>query len=344
MTALNVTVGPGAAAPGPTAARRRRWVDSPWVGFAIKRTAGLAATFVVLIVVTFLIVPLIPGDPAVAAAGPDATPERIAALRAELGLDDHPWTRFVDYVAAVFAGGLGRSFTLGIPVSEIIATRLPFTALLAVAAIVVVLLVSVPLGMLVGVLTRGGRRRTLDSVFSYLTGLVASIPPYVMATLLVVVFAIWLAVLPPAYSRNQPGLSWILPVLALAIGPICTVSRIVRRETAVTLEQDYIRTARGWRIPALRLYVSYALPNLLTSTLTLTGLLLTSMLGGAVIVETVFGWPGLGLGIVQAIITKDYPVIQGIIIVLGMLAALLTLLVDVLLGIVDERTLGGSHG
>jgi len=180
-------------------------------------------------------------------------------------------------------------------------------------------------------------------VFGFGTGLVAAIPSYVMATFLVLLFAVTLTLFPPAYSRLHPVASFVLPVLGLAIGPICIVARVVRRETSVVLEQDFMRTARGWRLRGVRLYGKYALPALLTSTLTLSGLILTSMLGSAIVVETVFGWPGLGLGVVQAILNKDYPVIQGIILVLGLLAALLTLFVDIILGLIDPRTLGSKH-
>lgn len=137
----------------------------------------------------------------------------------------------------------------------------------------------------------------------------------------------------------------ILPIAALAVGPTCAVARVVRQETAVVLEQDFMRTARGRRLPALRLYLVHALPNLLTSTLTLTGLILASLLGGAIIIETVFSYPGLGNEIIQAIIYRDYPLVQGIIIVVGIIATLLNLLVDIILGIIDPRTLGAkTHG
>ncbi len=335
-----------ATGPGPADTRTRSragWTAPPWIEFAFKRLGGLVITVFVLVFVTFLIVPLIPGDPAVQAAGPDATAEQVERVREQLGLTLPLGERFVAYLTTLTDGTMGTSFMLNDTVSNIIFARLPFTAILAVVSITVTLLVAVPLGMTVAILTRGGRRRRLDDGFAFITGLVAAIPPYVMATGLVVVFAVTLALVPPAYSPTKPGLSFILPVVALAIGPICTISRVVRRETSVVLEQDYMRTATGWRLPAFRRYASYALPNLLTSTLTLSGLILTSMLGGAIIIETVFSWPGLGLGIVQAIANKDYPLIQGIVIVLGILAALLTLLVDVLLGIVDPRTLGGRH-
>jgi peptide/nickel transport system permease protein len=207
-----------------------------------------------------------------------------------------------------------------------------------------VLLVAVPLGMAVGALTRGGRRRRLDAVFGYTTAFVAAIPPYVMATLLVLLFAVTLELLPPAYTRSQPGVSVLLPALALSLPSICLIARVVRRETAVVLEQDYLRTARGWRLSTLRTGVRYALPNVLTSTLTLSGIILVGMLGGAISVETVFGWPGLGLGVVNAVATKDYPLVQGIVLVLAVLSALMTMAVDILLGIVDPRVRGGRHG
>jgi peptide/nickel transport system permease protein len=305
--------------------------------FAARRLAGLAGTVVVAVLLTFVIVPLIPGDPAVSAAGPDATIEQIEQVRAELGLDRPLAERFVDYVGGLLQGDMGHSFSLNAPVADVVFGRLPFTAGLAFASLVVVLLVAVPVGMTVGVLTRGGRRRWLDSAFGYTTAVVAAIPPYVMATLLVLVFAVSLAVLPPAYSRSRVGISLVLPLMALSIPSICFIARVVRRETAVVLEQDYLRTARGWRLGALRTYARYALPNLLTSTLTLSGIILIGMLGGAITVETVFSWPGLGLGIVNAVTAKDYPLIQGIVLVLAVLSALLTLAVDVVLGLVDPR-------
>jgi peptide/nickel transport system permease protein len=323
---------------------RRVRGGSSWAAFALRRFAGLVGTVVVAVVMTFVIVPLIPGDPAVSAAGPDATVDQIAAARAELGLDRPLFERFGDYVGGLLRGDLGHSFSLNAPVADVVLVRLPFTAGLAFLALLVVLVVAVPLGMAVGALTRGGRRRRLDAAFGYTTAFVAAIPPYVMATLLVLLFAVTLQVLPPAYTRSQPGVSMLLPALALSIPSICLIARVVRRETAVVLEQDYLRTARGWRLGALRLAARYALPNLLTSALTLSGIILVGMLGGAISVETVFGWPGLGLGVVNAVATKDYPLVQGIVLVLAVLSALMTMAVDIVLGIVDPRVRGDRHG
>ncbi|MFJ2743430.1 ABC transporter permease [Streptomyces sp. NPDC087440] len=315
---------------------------SPWLGFLVRRGAGLVGVLLTLVVGTFLMIQLIPGDPAQQLAGSSATAERIVQVRHELGLDLSLWQQFTAYVGGLFHGDLGTSFAAGLPVTDLIAARLPFTAELALIAMVLVLLVSVPLGMSVAVACRGGRRRRLDTAFTSLTAVAGAIPEYVLATVLVLVFAITLGVLPAAGAATLSAL--ILPVLAVSVGPVCTLARIVRRETATVLTQDYLRTARGHRLKPLRLYARHALPNLLTSTLTLGGLILSGLLGGTVIVEIVFAWPGLGTGVVNAITARDYPVVQGIVLLLGLLATLLNLLVDVVLGLLDPRTLNGKAG
>ncbi|MBE1583666.1 ABC transporter permease [Nonomuraea angiospora] len=335
MTSLS-TPGPGVRSRG----------SSAWPGFALRRLTSLVVIFIALLVVSFLIVQLIPGDPAVGVAGANADLADVQRVRAELGLDRPIWERFLVYAGGVFSGDLGTSFMYRQPVETIIMNRLPFTATIAVTGIVVVLLVAVPLGMLIGVLTRGGRRRWLDTAFGVVTGFLDSIPGYIMASFLVVMFALGIGLVPlfpPAYAPRFGTASFVLPVAAIVIGPICTISRVVRRETAVVLDTDYMRTARGWRLPASRRHVRWALPNLLTTTLTLSGLILTGMIGGAIIIESVFALPGLGSGIIKAILDRDYPVIQGMVLVIGMIAALVNLLVDVLLGLIDQRTLGGSH-
>jgi peptide/nickel transport system permease protein len=317
-----------------------------WPIFLLRRLAGLAAVFVLLLVLSFLIVQLIPGDPAVTVAGSDATTAEIEAVRQQLGLDRPFLTQFGDYVGGVLSGDLGTSFQYRQPVMEIIGNRLPFTATIALNGILITLLVAVPLGMGVGIATRGGRRRRLDTGFGVTTGFLDSVPGYIMATFLVVLFALGIGLfpwLPPVYSARYGVVSIILPIAALVIGPICTVSRVVRRETAVVLENDYMRTARGRRLPAASLYLKHALPNLLTTTLTLSGLILSGMLGGALIIENVFAVPGLGSGIIKAILDRDYPVIQGMVLVIGMIAAVVNLIVDVLLAMVDSRNLGGAH-
>lgn len=315
--------------------------ERPWLRFGVQRLGGLLLSFALLVTVTFVIVPLIPGDPAVAVAGLEASGAEIAKIRQELGLDQPLYIQFLDYVGGLLTLDLGTSFSSGQDVATVILARLPFTAELALFAIALVLMISVPVGMLVAFLTHGGRRPWLDHLFNFVTSLVYSVPQYVMATLLVVVFAVGLGLFPAAGAETVSSL--VLPTLALMLLPTCVVSRVVRRETTVVLDQDYIRTARGWRIGRLRLFGQYVLPNVITTTLTLSGLILAAQLGGAVVVETVFAFPGLGQGIVEAILARDYPVIRGTILVLGLMATLIITVVDIILAIIDPRSIEADH-
>jgi peptide/nickel transport system permease protein len=315
--------------------------ERPWLRFGVQRLGGLLLSVALLVTVTFVIVPLIPGDPAVAVAGLEASGAEIARIRQELGLDQPLHVQFLDYVGGLMTLDLGTSFSSGQDVATVILARLPFTAELALFAIALVLMISVPVGMLVAFLTHGGRRPWLDHLFNLVTSLVYSVPQYVMATLLVVVFAVGLGVFPAAGAETLSSL--VLPTLALTLLPTCVVSRVVRRETAVVLDQDYIRTARGWRIGQLRMFGRYVLPNVITTTLTLSGLILAAQLGGAVVIETVFAWPGLGQGIVDAILARDYPVIRGTILVLGLMATLIIIGVDVILAIIDPRSIEADN-
>lgn len=304
-----------------------------WPGFLLRRLGGLIIVASVLMVATFLMVQLIPGDPARVVAGPDASPAALAEVRHRLGLDLPLWEQFTSYLAGLTQGSLGTSFETKESVADVIATRLPFTAELAILAVLVVLVVAVPLGLVVAARDKRGS----DNGFTFFTALGGATPEYVLGTLLVVVFALGLGWFPAAGAATLPSL--VLPVAAIAVPGICVMARIVRREAATVLAQDYMRTARARRLPAWRLYTRHALPNLLTATLTVSGLILAGLLGGAVIVESVFAWPGVGTRVVQAILARDYPVVQGCVLVLGLVAAVLNLIVDVVLGLLDPRTL-----
>ncbi|GAA4477863.1 ABC transporter permease [Enteractinococcus fodinae] len=319
----------------------RQLRDHPWARFALVRTGGFLLSAAILIVVTFLIVPLIPGDPAVVAAGEGATAEQIEQTRQTLGLDEPFLVQFWSYIVGVFTLDMGYSFSSGAMVTDVVLTRLPYTAQIALLAISFTLLIGVPAGMCAALLTRGGRNRWIDHSFNLLTSFVYAVPNYVLATFLIFIFAIQLGWFPSGGAESLASL--VLPTAAVMIGPTCVIARVVRREAATILEQDYVRTARGWRLGTWRTHSRYVLPNLLTTTLTLAGLILAGMLGGAVVIETVFGWPGLGKGVVDAIIFRDYPVIRAIVLLLGLLATLLIILVDVILAIIDPRNLEKGH-
>lgn len=321
-----------------TAGTRRPTLLGPWGTFLVRRLAGLTAVAVTLVAGTFLMVQLIPGDPARAVAGAEATPADVERARHELGLDQPLLTRFGTYTGGLLRGDMGTSFQTQEPVAEVIGGRLPFTVEIALLSVLVVLVLAVPIGLAVA--ARGSRRT--DGSFTFVTGTVGATPEYIIGTLLVLGFAIRLGWLPAAGAETVS--SMVLPVAALVLPATCVMARIVRREAAHVLAQDYMRTARGRRLPPLRLYARHALPNLLTATLTLGGLILAGLLGGTVVVESVFAWPGIGQRVVEALLVRDYPVIQGCVLVLGLLAALLNLLVDVVLALLDPRTLAGKGG
>lgn len=337
---------PGPGIVEPAGAPRAATLAGAWRRFLLRRAAGLVVNLLLLVVVTFFIVQLIPGDPAVAIAGEDASLAQVELVREQLGLDQPLLTQLWTYLTGVLHGDFGTSFRYNVPAMDVVLAALPYTLAITLPAVVLLLVIGLALGMAVGVATRGDRRRWLGGTFNVVTGLVSSIPVYVMATLFVAVFAVMLHVLPPAYSPAYDfGTAAILPIASLTIGGVCSVARIVRRETAVTLEQDYMRTARGWRLPALTLYAKHMLPNLLTTALTLSGIILTALLGSALITEAVFAWPGLGGVIVQAIaIDKDYPVIRAAVFVIGLVSLVITLLIDIVLGLIDPRTLGDQRG
>jgi peptide/nickel transport system permease protein len=308
---------------------------SPWFGFIGRRLLRVVTVIIALVVAGFMLVRLIPGDPARAVLGPSATPEQVTAVRAQLGLDDPLWIQFVDYSRGLLTGDLGESFESQQPVAGIITESLPVTVTVAVEATILVLVVSLVVGMGIAILARNGRGR-VEFGFLLATSVAGGLPEYVAGTLLVLVFAISLDWLPVA--GVQGPLSFVLPVLAVSIGPAATLARIVRREMATVLESDYLRTARAKRLPAGRMYLRHALPNVMTGTLTYSGLLLVGLLGGTVVAESVFNLPGTGRVIVQAVLSRDYPVIQAALLAIGLMAVLVTLVVDIAIRLADPRS------
>lgn len=310
--------------------------DNPWVSFLVRRGGQFLLSVWVLVTAAFLMIHLVPGDPVRAALGLNAPAELVEARRAALGLDQPLIVQYFRYIGGLFTGDMGSSMITSQPVSEIIATRLPATLQLALLAVVLVLLVSVPLGVTMAVATRGGRRRGLELAFATGSVILAAIPEFLLAVGLVYVFAVSLGWFPVA--GNTAPFALVLPVVALAVGPIAVFSRIIRVEVLSVLGQDFIRTARAKRLAPRRIYSRHALPNAMTATLTLTGLLLTGMVAGTVLVENVFAWPGLGTMIVQSILTKDYSVVQGIVLVYGVGVLVVNLVIDVILALLDPRS------
>lgn len=309
---------------------------SAWLPFARRRALRFLTSLWVLVTAAFLMIHLIPGDPVRESLGLAAPPDLVASRRAALGLDDPLPVQYWHYLTGLFRGEFGTSLISGTPVSSLIGDRLPATVQLAVLAFLVVVVVAVPVGVVMAVLTRGGRRRGGELAFTSSSVVLAAIPEFLLAVGLVSLFAVQLGLLPVA--GNDVAGSWVLPVLALALGPAAVLSRIVRVELLSVLGNDYVRTARAKRLPARLVYVRHALPNAVTATLTLGGMMLAALVAGTVLVENVFAWPGLGSTIVGSIQQKDYPAVQGIVLVYGAGVLLVNLVVDVVLALLDPRS------
>lgn len=307
-----------------------------WVPFARRRALRFLTSLWVLVTAAFLMIHLIPGDPVRESLGLTAPPDLVAARRAALGLDDPLPVQYWHYLSGLFRGEFGTSLISGTPVASLIGDRLPATVQLAVLAFLVVVAVAVPVGVVMAVLTKGGRRRGGELAFTSTSVVLAAIPEFLLAVGLVSLLAVQLNLFPVA--GNDAAGSWVLPVLALAIGPAAVLARIVRVELLSVLGNDYVRTARAKRLPSRLVYVRHALPNAVTATLTLGGMMLAALVAGTVLVENVFAWPGLGSTIVGSIQQKDYPAVQGIVLVYGAGVLLVNLVVDVVLAMLDPRS------
>lgn len=308
-----------------------------WVRFGVRRFGRLLVSLWVLVTASFLMIHLIPGDPVRGALGPTAPMALVEARREALGLNDSLWVQYGNYLQGLFTGDLGEGLISQLPVSDVIAQRLPATLILAVLAFVVAVAIAVPLGVLMGVVTRRGHGRRSELAFTTSSVVVGTIPDFLLGVGLVYVFGVNLGWLPVAGNATPDA--HILPVIALAIGPAAILARIIRVEMVSVLEADFVRTARAKRLPSYSIYLGHALPNALTAALTLCGLLLSSLVAGTVLVENVFAWPGLGSTIVQSILTKDYPTVQAIVLVYGVGVLLANTVVDVALALLDPRSM-----
>jgi peptide/nickel transport system permease protein len=305
--------------------------------YVLRRLVGLAAALVLVSVATFFMIHLVPGDPVRSSLGLTATHELVVQRTHTLGLDQPIPQQFWHFMTNLVHGQLGTSIHSQEPVSQIISSRLPKSAELAVGALALTVLLAIPLGILAGAATAHSRRKNLETVFNGGTGLVAAVPEYLMAVLLAYLLAVKTHLLPVA-GAGDGWRSYVLPTVCIALGPIAVLARLVRVQTLNVLNQDYVRTARAKRLPARVVYARHALPNLLTAAMTVGGLLFASLIGGSVIVENVFAWPGLGSEVVQSIQAHDYPVIQGIVLVLASAVVIINALVDILLAVVDPRS------
>jgi peptide/nickel transport system permease protein len=299
-------------------------------------------------VLAFVLLLLVPGDPAIALLGQDASVEEVARLRHLLGLDRPLPVQLGMYLARTVRGDLGRSVTLDVPVLRLIASTLPATLELAVVSLIIAIGAGIPLG-LVAARRRG---RLVDTVTMLLAQVGVSMPVFWLGVLLILLFAVRLDVL-PSFGRG-PGLvpallggggravadaltHLILPAFTLAFFNLALLSRLTRWALVEVLEEDYVRTARAKGQREQIVVYHHAFRNALLPIVTIVGLQFGNALGGAVVTETIYGWPGMGRLVVQAIGQRDFPVVQGAVLVLALLFSLVNLTVDLTYAAIDPR-------
>ena len=315
--------------------------DHHWVDYLGRRLLRLVISLVVLVTLTFSMLYLTPGDPVRAALGADVSEQVVAARRHQLGLDQPFLQQYLGYFGRLVQGDLGTSLINQIPVSDLLWQRFVESFKLGALAFVMVVVGSLAIGSAMAVLTKSGLRPRTERTFTLVTSAVDSIPGFLVAVGLVYVFSVTLGWLPVGGSSS--GGAFILPVLALSLGAMMALSRIVRVEMIKVLREEYMLTARSKRLSGPAIYFKHVFPNMLTAFLTLGGMALVGLVTGSVLIERVFAWPGMGTLVVESILAKDYPIAQATILLFGILVLVINLVVDVALALIDPRSTIREH-
>ena len=307
--------------------------------YIIQRVIFMLPVALLVSFMAFLLIHLIPGDPARVLLGEEATPPTVAALQRELGLDKPLLLQFALWLWQAVHGNLGDSIQLHQPVTQALMQRLPVTIELGVASLLFSLVLAIPLG----VYSATHRNSWVEWLVNISSLLGTAIPSFVLALLLIFLFAVvWRPFPPGGYVpfmedpvSNLRDL--VLPMIALGTGAVAVNLRQIRASMTEVLEQDYVRTARAKGLSEWRVTYVHALRNALVPLITIVGLQIGAILGGAFVIETVFLWPGVGALAIQSIFSKDYPVIQGTVLLVAFSYMLTNLLVDLSYPFFDPR-------
>jgi len=308
------------------------------LAFILQRLLGALLVIFGVVSIVFLLIHMIPGDPVEIMLGESASIADREALRTALGLNLPIGVQFQNYLQGLLQLDTGTSIHFRRPVSALLLERLPATGLLALVTLAITLVLALPLGVIAAV----RRNSWWDSGAMSFSMLGVSIPNFWLGPLLILVFSLWLGWFP--ISGRSGFTSVILPALTLATGLIAVLSRMVRSSMLEVLGEDYMRTATAKGMPPHRVILHHGLRNALLPVITLLGLQLGALLAGAVITETVFSWPGIGLLTIEAIQSRDYPVVQACVLLISVTYVLVNLLTDLAYAWIDPRIrLGSGH-
>jgi peptide/nickel transport system permease protein len=300
-------------------------------GYLAQRFVASLVTLLGVSLIVFLMVRLLPGDPARVIAGLLATEEDVARIRTDLGLDRPLHAQYGIFLARLAQGNLGISARTAAPVIQEIRPRLAATLRLALTSAVL----AAALGILAGTLAATRPYSTFDYLLSLTTLLGVSMPVYWLGLMLIIVFAVQLNWLPAAGSEGLASI--VMPALTLAAFSVALIARMTRSSMLEVLRQDFVRTARAKGLGERLVVARHALKNAFIPIITVVGLQFGALLGGAVLTESVFGWPGMGLLLIESIFSRDYAMVQGIVLVFSSLFILVNLLVDLCYAVIDPR-------
>ncbi len=283
------------------------------------------------LVISFVILRVVPGDPAILMLSDMATPDEVERMRIALGVHEPIWVQFGIYLKQIVTGDFGLSYRRGTPALDLVLTYLPATIQLALAALLITIVVAVPLGIVAAV----RKNSWIDNALSVGALLGQSLPVFWLGIMLILLVSVQLRLLPTSGYGELRHL--ILPAVTLAFSNIALVARITRSSMLEVIRQDYIRTARAKGLPERTIMVRHALRNALAPVVTVLGLQIGTLLGGAIITETVFGWPGAGALLVSSITYRDYPVVQVMVVISALIFVVTNLLVDIIYVMLDRR-------
>ena len=309
------------------------------VRYIVRRLLFFIPVALIVSFLTFMTIHLVPGDPAQILLGESATPQTIALLRQQLGLDKPLPVQFGLWLVQVLQGNLGQSIQMQQPVQEAIGQRLPVTVELGVASLLLSLIVAFPLG----IYSATHRNSWIDWLVNIVSLLGTAIPSFVLGLLLLLFFSVSMRLFPPGGYvpldvnplANLQDL--ILPMVTLSAGSVAVNMRQIRASMADVLSQDYVRTARAKGLSERRIEYTHALRNAIIPVLTIVGLQFGAILGGTFVVETIFLWPGIGQLAVTSILSKDYPVVQGVVLFSAFTYMITNLVVDVLYALLNPQ-------
>ena len=314
--------------------------------YLLNRLMQTLVVIVMVSVVVFLIMHLVPGDAVTVLAGPDPTPEVVAALERKLGLDQPLPVQYVKWATAALQGDLGTSHIIGRPVEELITSRLAATLELAIAAI----LIASTFGVFVGMVAAQNQGRWIDGTITVVNSFVLSIPNFWFGILGILCFAVWLGWLPSGGRKSfsdEPlnALRYlVMPAVALSLDSIAMIARLVRASVLDELSRDYVTVARAKGLGPRWLMRHHILRNAAIPVLTVLGLRFGQMLSGAILIEAVFNWPGLGRLTIEAIKNRDIVLAQGALMYFVVIYILVNLLIDLSYGLFDPRVRGSVGG